>query len=87
MNFSQVDPVALASLTFAIAGVVELYNRLVAKDWKTAGTIAVAGIAGAVLSHFVGGSVSWFTGLLIGFSASGLISTVQHFGSPSAPTN
>lgn len=74
---TSVDPVALAALTFAIAGIVELYSRLVDKDFKTAGVIAVAGLAGAVLAPQVG-DITWFIGMLVGFSASGLISTVSH---------
>ena len=75
----EIDPMVVASLTFGIAGIVELYRRLFTGDWKTAGTIAVSGLAGMLLSYAVG--LTWFEGLLIGFSTSGVITTVSHFRS------
>lgn len=77
MDFSNLDAIAVASLTFAVAGVVELVKRVFEADYKTAGVIAVAGLAGALLAPYAG-DVTWFNGLLIGFSASGLIATVSH---------
>lgn len=69
-------------LVAALAGIVELYSRLVEKDWKTAGVIAVAGLAGALLApHAPGTDFGWFVGMLYGFSASGVITTVSHLRS------
>lgn len=76
---TSVDPVALATLTFAIVGFVELYKRLVGKDFKTAGVIAVAGLSGAILAPFAG-DISWFIGMLIGFAGSGVITTASYLG-------
>lgn len=80
MDFSNIDPLALAALTFAVAGVVELLKRLFDKDWRTAAVIAVSAVAGAVLAPQAG-DITMFTGALVGLSASGLITTVSHFGS------
>ena len=76
MDFlSSLNPMAVAALTFLIIGVVEFVRRLYAKDWMAATTIAVAGIVGALFATQV--DITWFQGLLVGFSASGLITTVS----------
>lgn len=76
---SQVDPVALGALTFAVVGVVQLVKSVMEKDYDTAVIVAVAGLAGAVLAPFAG-NISWFVGLLIGLNASGLVTTVTRLG-------
>lgn len=66
----------------AVAGVVELYKRLVNKDYKTAGLIAVAAASGAILAPLVpDANLGWYVGMLYGFSASGVITTVSYFRS------
>lgn len=77
---TKVDPVALSALVFAIAGVVELVKRLFDGDYRVAAVIAVSGLAGALLAPQAG-DITWFVGMLIGFSASGFISTVSHIAS------
>lgn len=72
----QVDPVAVATLVFAVVGFVELYKRVYDRDWRVVGIIAVSALAGAVFAPQVG-NVSWFVGMLIGFSASGVVTTVR----------
>lgn len=76
----NVDPVALATLTFAVIGFVRLYNSILDKDWRTAGTIFIAGLAGAIFAPFAGGDLTWFVGMLIGFSASGVVTAVTRLG-------
>lgn len=81
MDFlTQFDAVSVAMLTFAVVGFVKLYASVVDGDWKTAGKIAVAAVAGAVLAPFAG-EFTWFAGLLIGFNASGVVTAVSYFGS------
>ena len=86
MDFANVDPVAVAMLTFAVVGFVKLYRSVAMvdpitgkRDWATAGTIVVAALAGAVLAPQAG-EISWFVGMLIGFNASGVITAVSYFG-------
>lgn len=79
MDFlSNIDPVALAALTFAVVGFVELLNRVFDKDYRGAATIAVAGLAGALFSGAV--DITPFNGLLIGFGASGLVTLGTRVG-------
>lgn len=70
-----IDAVAVAALTFLVVGSVELLKRLFAKDWMAAATIAVAGIVGGIFASQAG--VTVFQGILIGLSASGLVTTVS----------
>lgn len=79
MDFlNNVDPWAYAALTFAVIGFVQLYAKLVEKNWKDAGKIAVAAGIGALVSSQV--HVTWFIGLLIGLNASGLVTAVTRLG-------
>lgn len=71
MDFSNLFLVA------ALAGVVELYKRIVDGDYKTAGLVAVAALAGALLAPQAG-NITWFVGMLYGFSASGVITTLSY---------
>jgi hypothetical protein len=75
----NIDGSALATLTLAVISFVELYKRLIDKDWKVAGIIAVSGLSGAVFASQVG-DLTWFTGMLIGFSGSGVITTASYLG-------
>jgi hypothetical protein len=70
-----IDAVAVAALTFLVIGSVELLKRLFAKDWLAAATIAVAAVVGGVFASQAG--VTVFQGILIGLSASGLVTTVS----------
>lgn len=80
MEFPNVDPIALGALIFAVVGVVELVKRLFDRDFRAAVIIAVAGAAGAILAPYAGGDISWFNGLLIGLSASGLVTAASRIG-------
>jgi hypothetical protein len=79
---TNIDPVSLAMLTFAIIGFVKLYELLVTKEFQKAGKISVAVIASTLLGIFAL-KLNWFEGLLIGFNASGLITTLSVFGKDS----
>lgn len=81
--FDGINATSIALLTFAVIGVVKIYTALTESDYPTAGKIAVAGITGALFAPFVT-DVTWFIGMLIGFSASGVVTTASYFGSRSA---
>ena len=81
--FPNINATSIALLTFAVIGIVRIYTAIVEKDYHTAGKIAVAGAAGALFAPFVV-DINWFTGMLIGFSASGVVTTASYFGSRSA---
>lgn len=81
--FNGINASSIALLSFAIIGIVRIYTALIEQDFKTAGKIAVAGAAGAFFSPAVT-DVSLFMGMLIGFSASGVVTTASYFGSRSA---
>jgi len=76
---ANIDPVAVAMLTFAVIGFVKFAMSLVEREWKNAVKILVAGIAGAILAPYAG-NVSWFIGMLIGLNASGVITAASYLG-------
>lgn len=78
--FSQLNPLAVAALSFAVIGFVKFADSLYKKDYQSAYKIAVAGLIGSVLAPFAG-DLTWFQGLLIGLNGSGIITTVSYFGS------
>lgn len=80
MEFSNLDPMALATLLLFIAGSVELLKRLMDKDYRTAGIIAVSSIVGALFAPHVGGNISWVSGLAVGLAASGLVTVTTRIG-------
>ena len=81
--FNGINATSIALLTFAVIGIVRIYTALTEADYPTAGKVAIAGIAGALFAPFVT-EVTWFIGMLIGFSASGVVTTASYFGSRSA---
>lgn len=81
--FNGINATSLALLTFAVIGIVKIYTALTEGDLETAGKIAIAGLAGALFAPFVT-EITWFMGMLIGFSASGVVTTASYFGSRSA---
>ena len=81
--FNGINASSIALLTFAVIGIVKIYTSLIRADFETAGTVAIAGLAGALFAPFVS-EVTWFMGMLIGFSASGVVTTASYFGSRSA---
>ena len=81
--FNGINATSIALLTFAVIGIVKIFTSLLREEYETAGTVAIAGLAGALFAPFVA-DVTWFMGMLIGFSASGVITTASYFGSRSA---
>ncbi len=77
--FDGINATSLALLTFAVIGVVRIYTAAIERDFATAGKVVVAGIAGALFAPYVT-DVTWFIGMLIGFSASGVVTTASYFG-------
>ncbi len=65
----------LGTLAFAVVGSVEFVRRIYNKDYESATIILVAAIVGAVLGPQV--QVTWFTGLVTGLSASGIVTAVS----------
>ncbi len=81
--FNGINATSIALLTFAVIGIVRIYTAIIEEDYHTAGKVVVAGLAGALFAPFVT-EITWFMGMLIGFSASGVITTASYFGSKSA---
>lgn len=81
--FNGINASSIALLTFAVIGVVRIYTAITELDYQTAGKVAIAGLAGALFAPFVA-EVTWFIGMLIGFSASGVVTAASYFGSRSA---
>ena len=81
--FNEINATSIALLSFAIIGIVRIYTALIEQDYETAGKVAIAGLTGALFAPFVT-EVTWFIGMLIGFSASGVVTTASYFGSRSA---
>ncbi len=69
----------LAALGFFAVASVKFVDSLFKKDWEACAKIIVAGLAPAVLAHFIGFSV--VIAALAGLSGSGLITTVDRVGS------
>jgi len=80
MDFSQY--VLLAAV---IAGVTELLNRLRAKDYWTAVTVATAALIGLVFGVLNVEGLTAVTGLAAGFGASGALSAIGIVGKKSTP--
>lgn len=74
-----VSPVAVGVITFVTIAVIKLVDDAFAKDWKTAVKIIGAALVGALVGHFTTG-VGGFNGMLVGLSASGLITTAAILG-------
>jgi hypothetical protein len=60
----------------AVAGAVELINRVRLHDWYAAVTIVIAGAIGALTGLFGIDGVSVVTGIELGLGASGLVTVV-----------
>lgn len=73
----------LAVLGTVVAGVVELYSRVVAKDFRVVGKIVVALVAGTLIGVNYG--LDFATAVAVGFIAPGGISILGHFGNKSTP--
>lgn len=86
----NLDPMAYVLLAAVIAGVTEFLNRLRAKDYWVATTIATAAVIGALFGVFnYGGVVDPVNGVALGFGASGALTALGIVGnrSTAAPSN
>lgn len=81
MDFTQY--VLLAAV---IAGVTELLNRLRAKDYWVALTVATAAVIGGVFGVFNIENLTVVTGIAAGFGASGALTAIGMVGKKSTPT-
>lgn len=84
--FNVNDPtVAVAVLTFLAIGGTELVKQAFAHNWKAVVIIVVStvigGLGGWLLVPVVGG----VAGLVVGLSASGLVTGFQKFGQGTTP--
>lgn len=72
-------------LAAVIAGVTELLNRLRAKDYWTAATIATAAAIGGLFGAFGVEGLTLITGIAAGFGTSGSLSALGIVGKRSTP--
>ena len=80
MDFTQY--VLLAAV---IAGVTELLNRLRARDYWVAATIATSAIIGGLFGYFGVEQLTLVAGVAAGFGASGALKVVGSVGKKSEP--
>lgn len=78
LSILNIDPVAAILLTGFVIGFVELAKNLYDKKWREALIIAVAGLAGGVVSPFLG--IDLITGIVGGLASSGAITLAQNLG-------
>lgn len=80
--------VAVTLLTTMVIGATELVKRLYDRDYRGATIIAVAAVIGGLGGAFLFVEVGLALGIVVGLSASGLLTTVQKFGTNtvSSPT-
>jgi uncharacterized membrane protein HdeD (DUF308 family) len=72
-------------LAAVIAGVTELINRLRARDYWVALTVATSAVIGLLFGVFEVEGLTEITGLAAGFGASGALSFVGSVGRKSTP--
>jgi len=72
-------------LLAVIAGVTELLNRLRAKDYWVATTIATSALIGLIFGLFALEDLTPVTGLAAGFGASGALTALGMISKKSAP--
>lgn len=74
--FDGLSAVAVAFLSFAVIGAVEFVKRLFDRDYRGAAIIAVSALVGALCAPYAG-DLTHFQGMLVGLSASGLVTTAS----------
>lgn len=80
------DPVVAASaLVFFVIGAVELVKQAFAQNWKAVVIIGVSALVGGFGGLLVLPVIGWVQGMIIGLSASGLVTTVQKTGQGTTP--
>lgn len=73
-----IDPVVVLVVLTATTGATELVKRLFRCDFEAAAVIAIASLVGSFVGMAVG--VAWYYGLVLGLSASGLVTVTSKFG-------
>lgn len=77
--FAGVSVILLAKVMFLCIGSVELVKAVADQDWRKAAVIMTSALVGLLAGSTLEG-IDGATGLLIGLSASGAITTVQNVG-------
>lgn len=72
--------VAITLLTTMVIGATELVKRLFDRDARGAAIIGVSALVGALGGLFLFEGVGLALGIVVGLSASGLVTTVQKLG-------
>lgn len=86
MDLTTLDFTQYVLLLAVIAGVTELLNRLRAKDYWVAATIATSAIIGLVFGFFDLEGLTPVMGLAAGFGASGTLTAIGMVGRKSTPS-
>lgn len=71
---------AVFMLTSMVIGATELVKRAFAADWRTTAIIAVAALVGGLGGLVLLPEVGLVGGIVIGLSASGVVTGIQKFG-------
>lgn len=81
--------VAVTLLTTMVIGATELVKRLFDRDYRAAALITVAAVVGGLGGALMFETIGLALGLVIGLSASGIITGIQKFGTgtTSAPSD
>lgn len=74
------DTIAVAMLTTMVIGSTELVKRLFDRDFRAAAVIGVSAAVGALTGSFLLPEIGLVQGLVLGFGASGLVTTVSRIG-------
>jgi len=84
--FDVSDPtIAVAVLTFLAIGGTELVKQAFARNWKAVVIIIVSTCIGGLGGEFLVPVVGGVAGLVIGLSASGLVTGFQKIGQGTTP--
>ena len=72
--------VGVGLLISMVVGVTELIRRLFKRDYEAAAIITASAIVGGLGGVFLFEGIGFALGVVVGFSASGLITGIQKFG-------
>lgn len=76
METLGLSTIATVVLTGLVAGGVELFKRILDKDWRTVATIIVAALVGGASGLAFG--VNFLVGMVYGLATSGYITIAQN---------
>lgn len=83
MELLNLSTEQLVLLSLLITGIVELFNRLRAKDYWVVATILTSALVGGLVAMYY--KVDFVSGVAAGLSASGLLKTLSVFGNKTTP--